>query len=563
MTKPRLLVFGIDAATFDLIRPWVDRGDLPTLGRLIREGAVARLRSVPNMMTPAAWTSFATGCNPGKHGIFYFTERVPGSYSERFIKGSARALPPFWMLLSRAGVSCTVVNVPMSFPADPVNGMMVSGVDAPSAETPGFTHPPELAQDLRDRFEYLLGPASLSGAIGHLMLAGRVEEARDVLERRVQARTRLVSYLLERSPTDLCLLVHTEVDGAQHYFWKYMDPRLPGYSSRDAVRYGDGILRLYQEVDRSLAATLERFAPANVIVMSDHGAGASPGSEDGVPWIRLVLEELGLAVRETGRGTLQRSSRQALATLYRAANPRIPPALRGMVRRWIPAPLAAVKGTLRYQYEWTRTQAFCSGAAGDVWINLRGRDPQGIVEPGQEYQDLRRRIRQEFLALRDARTGAPIVEGVHFREEVYDGPFLERAPDLIIRLADVVISGVEMRGKVLELPRRVAASPKEVKTGSHRPEGILILTGAGARQGIQLNGAGLADVGPTVLYWMGQAIPSHMDGKVLVEAFTDEYLKAHPVQTSAAPTSEGRADGDYTDEEAAVVMERLRGLGYV
>jgi len=455
--------------------------------------------------------------------------------------------------------------VPMSFPADPVNGVMVSGVDAPSVDTPGFTYPPELARELRERCDYLLGPGSLSGAIGHLMLAGRLDAAREVLEKRVHARTQLAAYLIDRYPADLCLLVHTEVDGAQHYFWQYMDPRLPGFSTRQAVRYGDSILRLYQAVDRSLGETLKRFGPASVMVMSDHGAGASPGAEDGVPWIRRILEELGLSARVDGRSSLRRSSRQMLAALYRSANPRVPPSLRRLLRRAFPAPLAAVKETLRYQYDWPRTKAFCSGAAGDVWINLRGRDPEGTVEAGAEYEALRRRIREEFLALRDLRTGGPIVEGVHLREEVYDGPFLQRAPDLLIRFAEVVISSVRLReGKVLELPRRVAGSPKQVKSGSHRPEGTLILSGTGTRRGVTLHGAALVDLAPTALHWMGQPVPAYMDGRVLTEAFTEEYLATHPVRTAVpAPESESSPDGGYTDEEASVVMERLRGLGYV
>src|SRR5687767_5610836 len=127
MSTRRILLVDIDAATFVLIRPWMERGDLPALGRLMQSGAFGRLQSVPNMVTPAAWTSFATGCNPGKHGIFFFTERIPGSYEERLVKGGTRTGAPLWMLLGREGVRCTVVNVPMTFPADPLNGVMVSG----------------------------------------------------------------------------------------------------------------------------------------------------------------------------------------------------------------------------------------------------------------------------------------------------------------------------------------------------------------------------------------------------------------------------------------------------
>lgn len=564
MTDQRLLLFGIDAATLDLIRPWIERGDLPTLAGLAQGGAVGRLRSVPNMITPAAWTSFATGCNPGKHGVFYFTERIPGSYDERFIKGAARALPPFWMLLSKAGVRATVLNVPMTYPADAVQGVMVAGMDAPSVNAPGFTHPPELADELLQRFGDLLGPGSLSGAIGHLMLSGNLDAALELLERRVERRTSLARFLMERYPAELFVLVHTEVDGVQHYFWKYLDPRLPGFSAEGARRYGTSILRLYQKVDRSLDILLQVFGPAKVMVISDHGAGPSPGPEDGVPWIRLVLEDLGLSVRRSERNALRRTAARATAAAYRAVNPRLPGPLRGLIRRSLPSVAQMAKGSVRYRYDWPRTRAFCLGAAGDVWLNVRGRDPEGVVEPGAEFEQVRNAIRDAFMSLRDTKTGEPVVESVQFREEAYQGPFLERAPDLIIRFRDTVVTALVRNGKSLRLPRRTAATPKEVKSGSHRPDGLIMVAGPGVVRGTELTGAHLMDVAPTILHWMGQPVPSHMDGRVLTEAFAPDYLAARPVERlSIAMETRSGEDTGYSAEDAAVVMERLRGLGYI
>lgn len=562
--RDRLLIVGIDAATPDLVRRWARRGDLPTLGRLMRDGVYGPLRSVPNMITPAAWSSFATGCNPAKHGIFFFTERVPGSYAERFINGAARVLPAFWSIASQRQVRSIVVNVPMTFPADPINGVMVSGMDAPSPDDPGFTHPPELAPELRARFDDLLGPAAFSGAIGHLVMAGHLGEALALLEQRVAARTDLLRYLMEQYPADLVTMVHTEVDSVQHYFWKFMDPRLPGYSPRLAQRFGDSILRIYQAVDQSLEAMLRAFGPCNVMVVSDHGMGPSPGGSDGVPWIRLVLEALGLSVRAQERNAARAAARRAAAAIYRSVNPRLPRSIRAMARRAAPGALDAFKGSAKYRLEWSRTKAFCLGAAGDVWINLRGRDPEGIVEPGEDYDRIRREIREAFLSLRDASSGDPVVEAVEFREEVYDGPYADRGPDLLIRFRDVVVEAVKMRGRVLRLPRRNAASPQEVKSGSHRPYGIVMLSGTGVRQSAEIAGARLIDVAPTILYWLGLPIPMYMDGAALKDAFLPAYLAANPgASESVRPEAAAIESAGYTAEEEAVLTERLRRLGYV
>jgi predicted AlkP superfamily phosphohydrolase/phosphomutase len=560
----RLLVFGIDAATLSLVHPWAARGDLPALGGLMRGGAFGPLASVPNMITPAAWTSFATGCSPGRHGIFYFTERMPGSYGERFIKGGSRSAPPFWMLASKDGVRTAVVNVPMTFPADPLHGVMVSGMDAPGPDAPGFTHPPELVSELRARFGSLLEARSLSGAIGHLMLAGKADEAKDILTQRIHTRTELALRLMERNPTDLFVVVHAEVDGAQHYFWRYLDPRVPGTSEHDRSRYGDVILRLYQAVDRSLETMTQSFRPDAIMIVSDHGAGPSPGPEDGVAWIRLVLESAGLAALRSDPDPVRKTARRAIGTLYRTLSPRLPQMIRRGVRRWAPGARDVVRNAVRIHYDWRHTRAFCMGAAGDVWLNVRGRDPEGIVEPDGEYEELRAEIRDTFLSLREAQSGEPIVEAVEFREDTYRGPFVHLAPDIFIRFRDVVISGIIHNGKVLRLSRRSAVTPKDVKSGSHRPDGMIAVAGSGIRSGIILKGAALIDVAPTLLYWLGVPVPTGMDGRVLVDAFTEDYLRAHPLRTvemvsASAPTS---ADS-YTPGEAEVVEKRLRDLGYV
>jgi hypothetical protein len=298
--------------------------------------------------------------------------------------------------------------------------------------------------------------------------------------------------------------------------------------------------------------------------MSDHGAGASPGPEDGVPWIRLVLEEMGLATPLVERDTVRRTSKAMTAALYRALNPRLPRSVRALIRRWVPAARSATRAAIRYQYDWSRSRAFCMGASGDVWLNVRGREPEGMTEPGADYEHTREHIKETFMALRDAASGEPIIEAVFFREDVYHGPFVERAPDLHIRFRDTVVNGIRMGDRVLRLPHRGAASPKDVKTGSHRPDGLFVLSGTGVRSRFEVEGAQLADVTPTVMYLLGRPVPAHMDGRVLTDAFAPEHLAANP--PSSVTLDVGSSSGDestYTREEAALVMERLRDLGYV
>jgi predicted AlkP superfamily phosphohydrolase/phosphomutase len=557
----RLLVVGIDAATLDLVRPWANQGELPHLGRLLASGAWGRLRSVPSMVTPAAWCTFATGCNPGAHGVFSFTERLAGAYEERYTNGASRIGTPFWMLLSRAGVRCTVVDVPWTYPADAVDGVMISGMDAPGPHAPGFVHPPSLGPQLRRRFDSLLGTGWNDGGIGDLVARGRLDAAREFLTRRVQTRTDLCRYLMEHYPSDLFCVVHTEVDRIQHFFWEFVDARAPRALARGAARHRDGILRVYQAVDRSIEALVTAFGPSNVAVVSDHGAGLAPTHPDA--WIRAVLEHEGWAVRRTAGAPLRRAVRAGLAGLYRTLAPRLPRSVTWRLRQGVPAVSRSVAAALAYEYDWSRTRAFCLSASGEVWLNVRGREPLGVVEPGDEYDRLRRRIREVFLRLRDARTGEPVVEAVAFRDEIYHGPFVDRAPDLLIRFGEVAPTALVLDGEVIRRERQ-APSLRDLSTGGHRPDGLIVLAGAGVRPGVEVHGARLEDVAPTLLYWMGQAVPAAMDGRVLAGAFAAQHLRTHPIEITDASGGARAPEGyGYTGEEAARVAERLRRLGYM
>jgi predicted AlkP superfamily phosphohydrolase/phosphomutase len=143
----KVLVIGVDGATFDLIKPWIGQGKLPNLAKLMREGVHAPLQTVPTRNSGPAWSSIITGVNPGKHGVFDLTSRVPGSYEMRPTCAADRQVPAIWDWLSALGKQVVVVNVPVTYPASWVNGCMVAGSDAPGPWSPGFTYPPELCHE--------------------------------------------------------------------------------------------------------------------------------------------------------------------------------------------------------------------------------------------------------------------------------------------------------------------------------------------------------------------------------------------------------------------------------
>jgi predicted AlkP superfamily phosphohydrolase/phosphomutase len=561
VTTPRLLIVGLDAATPALVERWVDEGHLPTLRRLIEHGAYGSLRSVPNTSSPAAWSTFMTGKSPGRHGILFFSMRTPGTYRHHFVNGSMRDGASFWHLLGATGIKVGIMNVPMTFPAEAVNGFFISGLDAPHAEHPDFAYPPDLMTRLHADLGGFVAAGSMSEAIGHDVLAGRYERALRKLIDRMETRTRWAEHLIETERPDLMTVVYTETDGVQHFFWKLMDPRHLDYDAELAARYGDAIRRVYQKADEAISRLMARFGDGRVLVLSDHGAGLGYEVRD---FVSGALRALDLIVYEQGHGSRRRSLRHHVArSAYQWLNPRLPGRVRSGLRRVLPTVVDSVKAEARERIDWTKTRAFADTAPGEIWFNVRGREPAGVVEPGAEYEALRRTVADTIRSSVDVETGRPVVDAVWVREELYQGPYADRAPDLYVQLKDTMFRGFRMDGHTVMMPRRRPSNPREVMNGGHRPDGVVVLHGPGVNSGLRLSGAHLQDIAPTILHAFGHPVPNDLDGAVLHEAFTPGWLAAHPVTYGEGAAAGARAIRDFTDEEAAAIQERLRNLGYL
>ena len=137
----KILVIGLDAATKDLVKPWAAAGRLPTIARLMQEGTSSVLLSTPNMHSASAWTAILTGLNPGRHGLYVFSDRDFASGKQEFFKGGDRKGELISRYLSRQGQTCGLLNVPMTYPAEcSAGGYMISGLDAPSLNANAFSN---------------------------------------------------------------------------------------------------------------------------------------------------------------------------------------------------------------------------------------------------------------------------------------------------------------------------------------------------------------------------------------------------------------------------------------
>lgn len=584
MSTQRVMVIGLDGATFDLMRPWLAEGKLPAIARLMREGAAGEMASVPNMNSGAAWATFATGLNPGKHGVYWLVEYKPNSYELQPTNALSRHGETIWARLSRRGKRVAVLNVPITWPAEPVNGILVAGWDCPGVRSRGFTYPPEFAQELLRACdgEFIITAAYEAP---EATLNGDMALGIRTIHKQTESHLKAARYVLSQGPWDLFIVIFTATDIAHHLLWKTFDPNHPDYDPQEAARYGGAIYDIYRQLDDAIAE-LVQYADEHttVIVMSDHGAGLKAGA---VHSINRWLESQGLLKRRKAEGGRRkpealRSPSSALRPLWRlladaiwASRRVLSEAQRERIKGWLPA-LRGLRSKAEMhlysaQIDWSRTLAYGNDADDFIRINLKGREPQGIVAP-EDYETLRDHIIERLYTWRDPKSGRPLVEKVWKREEIYFGPYVDKADDILIRWADFVPQGLDDGG--LERPRQFF----DQISGGHKPNGILIMRGPGIRPGATIEGAELIDMPPTILHLLGEPVPAVMDGKVLTQAFSPDTLAAHPTVVEDGgrrtedesysfsvprPPSPVPAGEGYSEEEAHLVEERLRGLGYL
>ena len=300
------------------------------------------------------------------------------------------------------------------------------------------------------------------------------------------------------------------------------------------------------------------------MILSDHGAGALRWMINLNQW----LAEAGYLKFQTEKAGALKSARAGGLQRLMLAYKRV---LSASLRESIRARLGAQRfHRLKGEFEsalatavvdWKQTQAYSLGAGGNLFINVAGREPEGVVQPGAEYEKVRSALIAHLEQLCDPETGERIIERVHRCEEIYHGDELEHAPDLIVRWRDHACWGRGLYGNqtpVFEAQRQFDFSDQPL-SGTHRPDGILILWGSAIRSDVPITGARLIDLAPTILTWLGLPVPEIMDGEVLaVVRGAAQAASEPPVEVSRTAS-----EHEFTPEEEALITQHLKDLGYL
>lgn len=515
----RVIIIGLDGATPQLVFPWAKEGKLPNLAKLIENGASGNLKSTIPPMTAAAWTSSVTGKNPGKHGIYHFIEYQHKTYDYRIISSKDVKSKTIWKILNGAGKKVGVMQVPITYPPEKVNGFIVTdGLTTPGPDS-NFTYPVELKEELLHDYNFKLSSTEKYYEGNEDKYIADLSYIED---RKAQATIEL----MKKHTWDFFMIVYSNIDAMQHFFWKHMDSTHPGYDPEKAKKYGDAILKFYQKLDGIVGDMLKIIdEDTTVIIMSDHGFGPLYKELHLNKWLKDygLLNVKSKEDTTAARYWLSKSglTREMVSTLL------VKHGLKG-ITKIIPDKL---KKSMPSHYtptevDWSRTKAYSLATHGMMYINLKGRNPEGIVEPGREYEELRDYIIRELLKLKDPETGKNIVDKVFKSEELYFGQGVNNAPDLFVltdmtyhnigRLDDKLIKPAwkldeaDLNGKLSLLNKQ-----RSLGSGNHRINGIFIMNGKNIKKNSKIDNAEIIDIAPTVLHLMGTPVPEDMDGKVL------------------------------------------------
>ncbi len=517
----KVFVIGLDGATWDIILPLAQKGELPCFKRLLDGGSHGILNSTLPCVTPPAWGTFLTGASPARHTVLDFTKRIDSDIFE-FVTFQDLAVPKLWHALTHFDKRSVFLGVPFTFPPERMKGIIVPGPPVPLRGIE--TWPPDVAAQILDRIpDYTAEPRY-----------GAKEEILGALYRATRNRCKLARWLMKREKWDFFMVTIIATDRLHHKMWHSEDV----------------LAEYYRHLDEELGRLLEGVDDDTyLLLMSDHGFTSVKTKFFPNQWL---ANQGYLKARFIRPGKVW-NPRYMNPTARRRRS-------KGKVYGWrrflrmVPG-----CGDLRWAIDLSETKAFSSfGHFTGVFVNLKGRYEQGIVEPGAAYEKVRDDLIGDLRALREPKSGAPLFKQVARREELFDGPAVERMPDVITEVSD---HAFRLRSN-LGLDRVFV--PFRKKKSYHAPEGILYVKGPGIRKAQRLDDANIQDVAPLILHLMGLPKISTMDGRLPHGALDETFFEGRefpPIDVEEIECT--TASHAFSDEDREAITRDMEALGYL
>ena len=563
----KVLLYGIDGGTFTYISPLMKRGLMPNLQGLALKGVHGNLLSTLPPTTGVAWSTIITGKGPAKHRITDFLIRNVGTYREVPCDARSRQGTPFWDYLGGIGKDVLILNVPMTYPPRVTRGAMIADGFLTPAKSRDYMYPDGLIEEIEGRFgPYHLFPRSLFLGPSHTPESvGRYVQD---LEAMLEYKLEVAEYLIDKYHPAFVKYHVWGSDIISHKLWYLMDPNHDDYDPDLAKTCVPWIEAYFTNVDRGVDRLRTAMAEGTTtIVISDHGFGMVRRAVDLNAWFvkegyMAFKNTLGTRIRLAlwKRGATFENIASFFVRLFEKLNHyfnfKTPPFEKMVANAWKKhRPLFLSLNDV----DWSRTRAYAKIGIGQIVINTRGREPEGIVEPGEEFDRLSEEMAEKLRVLKDPATGETAFDRVFEKKDLSDGPFRDEMADILVPPST---HGYEPRTPSNVIFSNAIFSHSMAMDG-HRMEGIFLAEGPEFKENAPLGDARLEDIAPTILHIMDHPVPDDMDGKVLEAALDDTYLADHPVKFVQAMEGAGPDGSEQSEEERQEFLDRLKALGYI
>ena len=538
----KVLFLAIDAGDKCLIRKWADDGTLPTIRSLLERGLVGDTESLEGLYEGATWPSFSTGLNPGHHGFYSLKQLHPGTYDfYRCYPGNFIESEPFWNYLSAAGLKTAILDIPLSGISEGLNGIQMVEWGSHD-DVYGFcTWPPKLKWDVLAR--YGRHPLRIS-CDSYQRNPHEFCSFKNKLINGVQRKTDLTIHYLKRENWNFFAQVFTESHCIGHQCWHLHDPGHPSHDAQVSHYTGDPIRDVYKAIDEAIGKILKHITSDTIIfILGSHGMAHNVG---GNFLLSEILERLNL-VKRWPDGIAEKKTQSLIKNTYDLLGrswEKIP----ATVKKPVKPALFALHNLLLHKIKRGDLLLLPSSIAhldlknskcfpllngnpvSGIRINLSGREPNGLVKPGTELNDLCDEMTKDLLSIVDYDTGKPMVKKVKKTFKLYEGDYIDHLPDLLVEWNDEKLLGSLGVGDVKGSRLRIFSEKFGIveglntycRTGDHRPEGFFIAVGPGINAGRVKRTVSVMDFAPTFTNLFGVKMPS-VDGNPIMEIL--EVLK--------------------------------------
>lgn len=503
---PRQLLMGLDAMEWSLVQSWADAGALPTLQRLLAEGARVALDSTAAQLPDTVWSAIYSGTNPGHFAKYFYVQYDARTGGLKMMDDDSIGATPFWLYLVDAGRKVCALDVP-KFPVSRMEGVYLANWGTHATKTARASHPPELLGEINRRF----GPHPVGECDAVDANPKALAKLRERILEGVRVRGELYRSLLAREPWDVFFAAFSEAHCAGHHFWQFLDPTHPNYDASDPHALRDTMQCVYQAIDREIGKTIEAAgSDTRCLVFSGHGMGPIWHAS----WnLQEILDLLGFG--RIGARPQAAGARVAGANPWRILKKALPGRFQYAVKAMLPR---SVQNELIFRWyagprDWRGCRAIAvpnNDSVGAIRVLVEGRDRYGIVAPA-DYEKICEEIAEALSQLRDPATGRKVVLRASRLHHEFDGPYVDGLPDLAV-LWDQSFAWHEISSPTLG---RVRIRMQDNRSGSHTPRGFLLAHGYGESPGEDLGLATLYDIAPTVLHAAGLSQPGVMHGRPL------------------------------------------------